>query len=218
MLPVKLLVILLQLLLLLPLGKGLLPLEKGSLELVTMNAPMCALCRRDDLRFKNLSVTVGKEEAVTKQEKWQSWLEVEGKFGEEEANRHILSGRLLTREDPLTRGVWQYQDQGDITRTLKGTRGKRLKMHQDGTADSEYDDDFGAVFDTQLEGMLAFDLSYSDLGKGAKGKGKGVLGKGKGKANKPLALEDKPRTEEELKEAALLKAKKMKALLEACLA
>ena len=107
-----------------------------------------------------------------------------------------------------------------MTRILSGKRGKRLRMQQDGGADSEAEDNFATTFDAQIEALLAVDLSYTPSAKGkGKGGGKGPLGKGKGKGRNQLAIEDDPektpRTEAELKEAALEKAKKLKALLAA---
>ena len=172
------------------------------------------------MKFSSLQVDVSKNEEVKKKEAWESWTEVSNRFGEAEANAHLVSGRLIWREDPLTKGVWQYQDQGRVTRILSGKRGKRLRMQQDGGADSEAEDNFATTFDAQIEALLAVDLSYTPSAKGkGKGGGKGPLGKGKGKGRNQLAIEDDPektpRTEAELKEAALEKAKKLKALLAA---
>ena len=74
---------------------------------------------------------VGGQDTVSRNEKWLSHKEISSKFDEEELERHITSGRVLWREDPLTKGVWQYKDQGDVSRTTTVHRGKNLSWQQE---------------------------------------------------------------------------------------
>ena len=80
-------------------------LEKGraqSLWFVKKSSP----------KFINFEMTVGGGDRVEKGDTWQSEKQMLDTFGPQELERNIASGRVLWREDPLTKDIWQYKDQG----------------------------------------------------------------------------------------------------------
>ena len=95
-------------------------LEKGrcqSLWLVQKTAP----------KFINFEMSLKGGDRVEKGDTWKSEKQMLDIFGPQELERHIFSGRVLWREDPLTKDVWQYKDQGDIVRTISVKRDKIVK-------------------------------------------------------------------------------------------
>ena len=114
-------------------------------------------------------------------------------FGPQELERHISSGRVLWREDPLTKDIWQYKDQGDIVRTICVNRNKVVKKQQEYAADEGMEGQFHQMWDVDIMGMLG-DASIwagDDLGKG-KGGGKSAAihdVKGKAKAKVRMFLQ-----------------------------
>ena len=186
-------------------------LEKGraqSLWLVKKSSP----------KFINFEMTVGGGDRVEKGDTWKSEKQMLDTFGPQELERHIASGRVLWREDPLTKDIWQYKDQGDIVRTICVNRNKVVKKQQEYAADEGMEGQFHQMWDADIMGMLG-DASIwagDDLGKG-KGGGKSLAilekGKSKGKGkNVPPATEAVPKSEEALLEDAQSKCRKMRDL------
>ena len=167
-------------------------------------------------KFINLTTTIGAEDSILKKDEWLSEKQMLTKFSEEEFHRHQESGRILWREDPLTKGVYQYKDQGDISRVKQVSKGKSLTQLQEFQPDQDTDELFTEMFDKDIEALLH---EQAMLTTSMKPKGKG-LGKGdtsgKNKDTKPLAIEDK-KSDEELLEEALSKARKMRELCTSCL-
>lgn len=60
--------------------------------------------------YTGLSESITGTETQTRREEWQSYKEMMIKFTEDEFDRHVDSGRLLVREDPMTAHTWQYMD------------------------------------------------------------------------------------------------------------
>ena len=186
-------------------------LEKGraqSLWFVKKSSP----------KFINFEMTVGGGDRVEKGDTWKSEKQMLDTFGPQELERHIASGRVLWREDPLTKDIWQYKDQGDIVRTICVNRHKTVKKQQEYAADEGLEGQFHQMWDADIMGMLG-DASIwagDDLGKG-KGGGKSLAilekGKSKGKGkNVPPATEAVPKSEEALLEDAQSKCRKMRDL------
>jgi hypothetical protein len=167
-----------------------------------------------------LTTTIGAEDSVLKKDEWLSEKQTLKKFSEEEFQRHQESGRILWREDPLTKGVYNYKDQGDYSRVRKVSKGKLLTQGQEYDPDQETDDLFAEMFDKDIEAMQTEQaMLTSSLHIKGKGLGKGkVKGKGKGE---PLAIEDgeevEEKSQEELLEEALGKAWKMRDLCSSCI-
>ena len=163
----------------------------------------------------NLSLSTSASTRIEKSEKWETEKQMLDRFSEAEFEAHLNSGRVLWREDPLTKGAYEYKDQGVVVMTTTAEREKKLTLGQECDPDQDDEDNFKELFDKELDGMLA---AASTMGFGGKGSnlGKGSLAKGKGKEGrqkKQLALTDKPKTEEELLEDALTKARKMRNLI-----
>jgi hypothetical protein len=184
-------------------------LEKG-------NAQALWFIRKASPKFMNMKMEITGADRVTRVDEWCCYKQLCEKFGEEEAQMHVTSGRVLWREDPLTKGVWQYRDQGAVKREVSLQKGKTLKTEQEWEPTEDQENQFKSLYDSDLLGMLGMtDHIFStdnlpvSLGKG-KGKdgGKGFEIPGKGKRPKPK--EDRPKTEEEQLEDAVTKCKKMR--------
>ena len=73
-------------------------------------------------QFMQVKESVGQDQTLDKREEWQSEKELIAKFGEDEFERHVQSGRLQWREDPWTWGVYNYKDKGNIVKCEKVQR------------------------------------------------------------------------------------------------
>ena len=186
-------------------------LEKGNAQalwFITKSAP----------KVMGMKIELVGKDRVIKKDEWCSLHQMLDKFGKDEMEMHIASGRLLWREDPLTKGVWEYKDQGAVSREITLEKGKTLKTEQEWEPSEEQDGHFKSLYDSDLLGMLGMTeaIFQSDnlplaLGKG-KGKGslKGLEVFGKGKRPRAVANENEPRTETEQLEDAVSKSKKMR--------
>ena len=117
--------------------------EKGSaaaLWFIKQNKP----------KFLSLTLSMEGKDTVTVNDQWVSEKQVHDKFGLEEMQRHLNSGRLLWREDPWTKGVWQYKDQGDFHRQKTVSRGKSLAYAQETAPPDEEVDWFSELFDQDI--------------------------------------------------------------------
>ena len=180
-------------------------LEKGNAQalwFITQSAP----------KFMGMRIEVGGKDKVTKKDEWCSHQQMVDKFGETDMQLHVTSGRLLWRECPLTRGVWEYKDQGAVSRKITLEKGKTLKTEQECEPNEDQDKAFKSLYDADLLGMLGMsDAIFQTDGVNltlVKGKGKGQA-KGKGK-EPPPAPDPEARTDEEQLEDAKKKCKKMR--------
>ena len=74
------------------------------------------------VRWFNIELSA--TDKVTWKDEWCNHKEMLEKFGSEYLDMHITSGRLLWREDPLTKGVYQYKDQGALSREVTLQKGE----------------------------------------------------------------------------------------------
>ena len=91
-------------------------LEKGNAQalwFITKSSP----------KFMGMKIEMTGKDKVTKKDEWCSLHQMLDKFGKDEMDMHLASGRLLWRECPLTRGVWEYKDQGAISRKITLEKG-----------------------------------------------------------------------------------------------
>ena len=128
--------------------------------------------------------------SLTKGEDWCSELQMLQRFTKDEFDAHLASGRVTWRTDPWTPNCYQYQDQGDIKKSIRVDKSTSHAWGQEYQAEGG-EEDWGKHFGKDLSTHL---LGIEGKGKG-KGKGKQealTKGKGKGKANKRklLALTD----------------------------
>ena len=103
--------------------------------------------QRKSPKFMNLSHAVAGKRSVQKCEQWLSEKQMQQKFSDEELQAHLTSGRVIYREDPMTRGVWQYKDQNDVTHMLEVDKTKTLTHGQDFDPDDEDQQLFDELFD-----------------------------------------------------------------------
>lgn len=140
------------------------------------------LLNRESNKNCHASQTVSSENSALKKDRWCSEREMLVRFDEDELEKHLNSGRVIWRNDPLTPEVWQYKDLIDTERLAKVGKGLNFTKGAEFDPDEVDDDVFGFLFDKDLEGLLADNLIQPSKGKG---KGKG-LGKGKKAKKKTL--------------------------------
>lgn len=189
-------------------------LEKGNVQALWF-------LRKSSPKFCSFKMHISGTDQIKRDDTWKSQREMVDRFGEDEFKAHVESGRLLWREDPFTRGVYQYRDQGALSREITLQKGKTLGKDQEWEPDDDQDKQFASLFDNDLLQMLGSTnfifSSDSDALTLAKGVGKGSsLGKGAGsvkgfqsRSKHPKEVQG-PRTEEEQLEDAFLKCKKMR--------
>lgn len=101
-------------------------------------------------KFMSLQLSMDAQDKVTLNDQWVSEKMCLDKFGSDEMQRHLNSGRLLWREDPWTKGVWQYKDQGDFSRQKIATRAKNLATGQEHEPEPEQEGWFEELFNQDL--------------------------------------------------------------------
>ena len=143
-------------------------------------------------------VSVG--DKLTREDKWDSELQILQKFSKPELDLHIQSGRVQWRECPTTWGVFEYKDTQNWTRQVSTSRtsGKEYEPEEEDL------EKFMELFNNDHHTLEVDDHS---LGKG-KGPGKGKRkGKGKGKDKGGQgALGEGEEGEEDEDEEKLMKA------------
>ena len=175
-------------------------------------------------KFFHASEFLESSTSLKQKEKWISEAKMMDRFGEEVFWLHVESGRVSWRADPWTPGVYEYRDNGDITREINVKKGRDFRAGQEYQANDEDAEAWGQFYGHDNQWHLN-DWQAKGKGKTAtkgsltKGKGKGNRkGKGKGKGSGMLALtdgnpeeeedeEEKPTPEEEWKDI-LSKAKR----------
>ena len=95
------------------------------------NAQTLWFIKKSSPKFFGFKMELSATDKVTWKDEWCSHKEMLEKFGSEELDMHITSGRLLWREDPLTKGVYQYKDQGALSREVTLQKGKHVRSEQD---------------------------------------------------------------------------------------
>lgn len=180
--------------------------EKGQYAAV-------ALLKGSVPKFMHYSDSVVHDNTLAKREKWQSEKTMVDEFGQDEFWRHVESGRIESREDPWTWGIYQYRDRGDVTKWSSVKRKKEWTQGQEYTPDEADEEEWGNFSSRDLNTHL------QEVGSWGKGKGKALVkgkggGKGKGKKGakgSQLALEDgsvEEKSEKEQWKEVLAKAKR----------
>ena len=166
--------------------------EKGlqaALHMVKTTAP----------QFLQVKEVVGQSQTLDEREAWSSETEMITKFGYEEFQRHLESGRIVWRQDPFTWGVFNYLDKGDIVSNIRVSKDREWAKGQEYEPTEEDQDQWSQWWGTDSSSHLSLTENW---GKGkalTKGKGKGkalTKGKGKGKGHQ-LALQNGEEEEEE---------------------
>ena len=162
-------------------------------------------------KYVHVKKAVAASQKLKKEEAWESEKTMLDRFGKEELEAHLWSGRITYRKDPNTPGVYQYQDTQCWTTTVEVNR---TSSWEHGTEMNPGEEEEGAFNEL-------YDQGWKTLGKGhmlesswkGKGFGKGQTsgpGKGKGKKGKEeqLAIKDKEEENEESEEDSMPEALK----------
>ena len=192
------------------------PLEKGEVDALPKKEKGLKaaqwLMEREGTKYVHMKQSVGAKQTIHKGEVWESQKAMVDRFGEDELEAHMWSGRVTYRQDPHTPGVWQYQDTQNWSSSFEVQRGKKWEQGTEREPDQEDLEKFSGLHGQSWKTLGMDDLASDSKGKGfGKGSGKGS-GKGKGKGkNNQLAIEDgkeeEAPEEDELK-TALKKARK----------
>lgn len=87
------------------------PLEKGEMEGLSKREKGLKaaqwLLQTAGRKYLHVRREVEAKEAMTQKKRWASEKEMLDRFDWEEFQMHIASGRIVWREDPATRNVWQ---------------------------------------------------------------------------------------------------------------
>ena len=176
--------------------------------------------------FQSVVASASSSQLATKKMDWVSEKEMLDKFGKDELECHLDSGRVVWRPDPITRNVWQYMDTNNVSVEKQIAKGKKLEQGQQWDAGEDDADNFEETFGALLDSInVGINRGFEDMGtgqwnmRGSDGKGgKALGGKGSktGKGSKggggkagaePLMLEDM--SEEEKLEQALKNVRAM---------
>jgi len=130
---------------------------------------------------------------LTKGEVWESEKTMLDRFGKDEFQIHLNSGRIRWREDQWSEGVFNYYDQGNVKKKTKVNTGSEWTQGQEYQAEEEDQEKFAKLQGKDLHKHL-HDMATLPKGKGnEKGGGRGGGGnvrKRKGRGKGLLALED----------------------------
>jgi len=118
------------------------------------NAQTLWFIKKSSPKFFGFKMELSATDKVTWKDEWCSHKEMLEKFGSEELDMHITSGRLLWREDPLTKGVYQYKDQGALSREVTLQKGKHVRSEQEWEPSEDQENHFKSLYDSDLLGML----------------------------------------------------------------
>ena len=182
------------------------------------------LMRSDSPKFCTVARTASLEKVLTKTEKWLSEKEAIEKWGQDDLNKHIESGRVVWRETS-TWNVFEYCDTQDYQKKTMAKHGQQWLEAQEY---QQHEDEAGE-WEEQLNKDLLSLMNEFTPGKGGGKSGKGTAsakggasGRGKGKTGRTpgnreknqrenIPLEDLP-MEEQLP-AALHKLRKTRDIL-----
>ena len=101
-------------------------------------------------KYQSLTQSISGAITVQKKDEWMSEKQALDKFGQEQLQAHLFSGRVIAKEDATTKGVWQYKDVNDIVRTQAVSKNKTIARGEEYKPDSDEDDMFEELFDEDL--------------------------------------------------------------------
>ena len=97
------------------------------------------------------------------------------KFSDEDM--HLQSGRVIWREVPVTRGCYEYLDNGDCEKVVKGAETENLAKGQEEEASKEKEEDWEKLFSSHISNYMLEDVANFGTDSGAvKGHDKGNSG------------------------------------------
>ena len=101
-------------------------------------------------KFINITHKIGGQVQVKRLDEWLSEKQMIDRFGAQDFQSHCASGRVIWREDPITRGTFEYKDQHNITRESTTWKGKDLVRGQEGVLDDEVDKMFEELYNQDI--------------------------------------------------------------------
>lgn len=151
------------------------------------------LLKKENPTFISVVSKVSTSQTLTKGEVWESEKTMLDRFGKDEFQIHLNSGRIRWREDQWSEGVFNYYDQGNVKKKTKVNTGSEWTQGQEYQAEEEDQEKFAKLQGKDLHKHL-HDMATLPKGKGnEKGGGRGGGGnvrKRKGRGKGLLALED----------------------------
>ena len=163
-------------------------------------------------KFLHCNEYVDASSSLQQKEKWLSEAQMIENHGEKEFWAHVQSGRISWRSDPWTEGVYNYKDNGNITKVHNVRKGKEYKAGQEFTANEEEESAWGRFYNQDPHWHLN---DFESKGKGKSlTKGSWPKGKGKGKDKGPLAIKDGLVDDDEEEDDDSTKNKKEKTIAE----
>ena len=72
------------------------------------------------------------------------------RFGQTDFDAHVSSGRIIWREDPMTRGTYEYKDQNAIERETTTMKDKTLTRGQEAPLDDDLDKMFEDLYNQEF--------------------------------------------------------------------
>jgi hypothetical protein len=117
--------------------------------------------------YKSLKYNVSATQAMLKKDIWQSLQEMYLKWTENELQAHLGSGRIITREDPRTPGVWEYKDRYMMEGSKSIIKEKRYSRSSSShLAGSDAVEDMQDMDDVWAKGYNDFDAGqeWADTG------------------------------------------------------
>jgi hypothetical protein len=110
-------------------------------------------------KFINLSHKVGGSIAVKKVDEWLSEKQMMDRFGAD-FEAHCASGRIIWREDPVTRGTYEFKDQHQLSRETTTFKDKTLTRGGEDALDEDLDKMFEDLYQ---QDFLNIDFQSNDL-------------------------------------------------------
>ena len=111
-------------------------------------------------KFQSVQHSMSGNISVHRNDAWMSEKQAHDKFGAEELQAHLASGRVIWQEDPITRGVWRYKDCNDITRTQTVAKNKTLSRGEEYKPDEDEDKMFDELFEKDV---YYFSFMFSEI-------------------------------------------------------
>ena len=132
------------------------PLEKGEMEGLSKKEKGLKaaqwLLQTSGRKYLHVRREVEAKEAMTQKKRWASEKEMLDRFDWEEFQMHIASGRIVWREDPATRNVWQYKDTQDYETDVVVARASKWQQGQEVDPNEEQQTYFNQLYQAGIHG------------------------------------------------------------------
>ena len=166
------------------------------------------MMKKEHPTFVSVVSKVSTNQTLTKGEVWESEKTMLDRFGKDEFQIHLNSGRIKWREDAWSEGVFNYYDQGNVKKKTKVATGSEWTQGQEYQAEDEDQKEFGKLKDKDLHKHL-HDMATLPKGKGSE-KGNGQTKRKKGRGKGQLAIENGTVDDDDEEKNLMMTAKKRK--------